>query len=105
MVDEHLLERFVVGDEDVAGGASADKVAYLFRQILGMIASALQGLGHEDDLQASPVRNVLRVFNVAEKDEISQAVHLRICAQDIDGPGYVGVREYMRACGQPHFEQ
>src|SRR4051812_49834486 len=82
MVDEHLLERFVVGDEDVAGGATADKGAYLFRQILGMIASALQGLGHEDDLQASPGRNVLRGFNVAEEDENFQAVHHHLRAED-----------------------
>jgi hypothetical protein len=103
MVDEHLLEGFVVGDEDVAGGASADEMAYLFSQILGMIASALQGLGHEDDLQASLVGNVLRVFNVAEKDEVSQAVHLRICAQDLDGLGYVALRECMSAVGEHLF--
>src|SRR6476469_5784922 len=52
MLDEHLLERFVVGNEDVAGGTSADEVAYLFGQILGMVASALQRLRHKDDLQA-----------------------------------------------------
>ena len=105
MVDEHLLEGFVVGDEDVAGGASADEMAYLFSQILGMIAGALQGLGHEDDLQASLVGSVLRVFNVAEKDEVSQAIHLRICAQDLDGLGYVALRECMSAVGEHLFEQ
>ena len=52
VVDEHLLDGLVVGDEDVADGVSADEVANFFGEILGVIAGAFQRLGHEDDLQA-----------------------------------------------------
>ena len=57
VVDEHLLYGLVVGDGDVADGASADEVANFFGEIFGVIAGAFERLGHEDDLQTGlPVR-------------------------------------------------
>src|SRR3984885_13726456 len=85
VVDEHLLDRFVVGDEDVADGVSADEVANFFGKILSVIARALEGLRHEDDLQASLAGNVLGILDVAKEDEIAQAIHLCVCTEDIDG--------------------
>src|ERR1700734_2441310 len=84
VVDEHLLDGLVVGDEDVADGVSADEVANFFGKILGVIARALEGLRHEDDLQASLARDVLGILDVAKEDEIAEAVHLRISAEDVD---------------------
>ena len=40
IVDEHLLDGFVVGNEYMADGASTDEVTNLFGQIFGVIASA-----------------------------------------------------------------
>jgi hypothetical protein len=85
VVDEHLLDRFVVGHEDVADGVSADEVADFFGEIFGVIAGALQRLGHEDDLQAGLAMNVFRILDVAQEDEIAQAVHLGVGAEDVDG--------------------
>jgi hypothetical protein len=39
----------------VADGASADEVADFFCEVLGVIAGALERLGHEDDLQAGQI--------------------------------------------------
>ena len=47
VVDEHLLHRLVVGPQHVSDSVAAHQVAYLFGQILGMIAGAFQRLGHE----------------------------------------------------------
>src|ERR1700693_5512073 len=83
--DEHLFFWFVVIHEQVANAASADKVANFFRQVLGVVAGAFERLRHEDNLQAGMVRDVLRILDVTQEDDIAQAVHLGIGAKDIDG--------------------
>lgn len=80
IVDEHLLDRLVVCDEDVADGAPTDKVADFLGQVLGMIAGALERLGHEYDLQAGLAVNVLGILDVSEEDKIAESVHLSIGA-------------------------
>jgi hypothetical protein len=104
VVDEHLLDRFVVGDEDVADGVSADEVANFFGKILSVIARALEGLRHEDDLQARLAGNVLGILDVAKEDEIAQAIHLCVCTEDIDGFADFAGRKRAAAIGQHFFE-
>ncbi len=52
---------------------------------LGVVAGAFERLRHEDNLQAGMVRDVLRILDVTQEDDIAQAVHLGIDAKDIDG--------------------
>ena len=85
VVDEHLLDGLVVGHEDVADGVSADEVADFFGEIFGVIAGALEGLGHEDDLQAGLAGDVFGILDVAEEDEVAEAVHFGVGAEDVDG--------------------
>lgn len=104
VVDEHLFDRLVVGDEDVADGASADKVADFFGEILGVVASALERLGHENDLQAGLARHVFGILDVAQEDQIAQAVHLGVGAEDLDGRADVALRECGAAVGEHLFQ-
>src|ERR1017187_2471638 len=67
-VDKHLFFWLVVGHEQVADAASADKVANFFGQVLGMVAGAFERLRHEDNLQAGVVRDILRVLDVSQKN-------------------------------------
>ena len=83
--DEHLFHGFVVRDEDVARGMTANQVTDLFGKILGVVSSALQGLGHEDDLQTCLARDVFRVFDVAQEDQVAQAVEVGVGAENFDG--------------------
>src|SRR5258707_4662389 len=46
--DKHLFLWFIVGHEQVANAASADKVADFFGQVLGVVAGAFERLRHED---------------------------------------------------------
>ena len=96
VVDEHLLDGLVVGDEDVADGASADEVADFFGEVLGVIAGALERLGHEDDLQAGLAVNVFGILDVAQEDEIAQAVDLGVGAEDLDGFADIATRKRNR---------
>src|SRR5437899_6670050 len=72
--DKHLFFWFVVVHEQVANAASADKVANFFCQILGVVAGAFERLRHENNLQAGVVRDILRILDVTQEDDISQAV-------------------------------
>ena len=100
--DKHLFFRFIVGHQQVADAASADKVANFLRQVLGMVAGAFERLRHEDDLQAGVVRHVLRILNVAQEDDIAQPVHLGIGAQYVDRFLDVALRKRLADIGQ-HF--
>jgi len=46
----------------------------------GVVAGTFERLRHEDNLQAGVVRDVLRILDVAQEDDIAQAVHLGIGA-------------------------
>src|SRR5271169_554340 len=105
VVDEHLLNGFVVGAKDVADGAAADEMAAFFGEVLGVVAGALKRLGHEDDLQAGLADEVLRVLDVPEEDEVAQAVHLGVGAEDIDGLGDIAAGKCGCAVGQHLLEQ
>ena len=64
-IQKHLLDWFVVRHHYVADGVAAYEVTNLFRQVLGVIPGALQGLRHEDDLEACLALRAFRIFNVA----------------------------------------
>ena len=64
----------------MANGVSTYEMANLFREILGMVARALQRLGHENDLQAGLALQTFGIFDVSKKNKISQPVHLSIGA-------------------------
>ena len=85
VVDEHLFDGLVVGHKDVADGVSADDVANFFGEILGVIAGALERLGHEDDLQAGLAMNVFRILDVAQENQVAQAIHFGVGAENVDG--------------------
>jgi hypothetical protein len=89
VVDEHLLYGLVVGHEHVADGSSADEVANFFGEILGVIPGALQGLRHEDNLQAGLSVHGFRILDVTQKDEVAQAIHFGIGAEHIDSLTYI----------------
>jgi hypothetical protein len=105
VVDEHLFDWFVVGDEDVADGASADEVADFFGEIFGVIAGALERLGHEDDLQAGLARHVFGILDVAQEDEIAQAVHVGVGAEYLNGLADVALGERGATVSEHLFEQ
>jgi len=68
VVDEHLLDGFVVGDGDVADRAAADEVADFLGEIFGVIAGPFERLGHEDDLQAGLADKIFGILDVAQED-------------------------------------
>src|SRR5277367_377711 len=72
-VEEHLLQRFVVTHHDVADGVSADEVADFFRQVLRVVAGALQRLGHEDHLQAGLALQSFWILDVPQEKQIAHA--------------------------------
>ena len=80
VVDEHLFDRFVVTFEDVTDGVAADEMADFFRKVLDVISGALEGLGHENDLQAGLMGEIFRVLDVAQEDEVAEAVDFGIGA-------------------------
>ena len=102
--DKHLFFWLVVGHEQMADAASADKVANFFRQVLGMVAGPFERLRHEDNLQAGVVRNVLRILDVPQKDDIAQPVHLRIGAEHVNRFLDVALGKGLADIGQ-HFLQ
>src|ERR1017187_7727687 len=102
VVDEHLFDGLVVGEEDVADGVSADEVADFFGKVFGVIAGAFEGLSHEDDLQAGLADEVLGILDVAKEDEVAKAVHLG--AKDVDGFADFAGGKCSAAVGQHLFE-
>ena len=104
VVDEHLFDGLVVGDEDVAYGVSADDVADFLGEIFGVIAGALEGLRHEDDLQAGLTGDVFRILDVPEEDEVAEAVHFGVGAEDVDGFADLTRGERIAAVGEHFFE-
>ena len=104
VVDEHLFDGLVVGDEDMADGVSADEVADFLGEVLGMIAGAFERLGHEDDLQAGLAVNVFGILDVAQEDEVAEAVHFGVGAEDVDGFADFSGGEGGAAVGQHFFE-
>jgi len=105
VVDEHLLNGLVVGDRDVADGASADEVTNFFGEIFGMIPGPLERLGHEDDLEAGLAVRIFGILDVAQEDQVAQAIHLGVGAQDVDGLGDIAVGKCGAAIGQHLFEE
>jgi len=87
VIDEHLFDGLVVGFEDVADGVAADEVADFFGEVLGVVAGALKRLSHEDDLQAGLMGKTLGILDVAEEDEIAEAIDFGVGTEDIDGFG------------------
>jgi len=51
-IQKHLFDRFVIRHQHMANCMSTDEMANLLGQVFGVVAGALQGLSHEDDLQA-----------------------------------------------------
>ena len=67
-IKEHLLDRFVVGHQNVAHGVPTHKMANFLGKILHVVAGALERLGHEDDLEAGMPLKILRILYVAQED-------------------------------------
>ena len=91
--DEHLFYRLVVGDQDMARGMAADQVADFFGEILGVVSGAFKRLGHEDDLEAGLAGNVFRILDVAQEDQVAQAVDVSVGTENIDGLADIAIRE------------
>lgn len=104
VIDEHLFDGLVVGHKDVADGVSADEVANFFGKILGVVSGALQRLRHENDLQAGLAVNVFGILDVAQEDEIAQAIHFSVGAEDVDGLGDFAQGKGRAAVGEHFFE-
>ncbi len=104
VVDKHLFDGLVVGFEDVADGVAADEVANFFGEILGVIAGSFERLSHEDDLEAGLARDVFWILDVAEEDEVTEAIDFGIGAEDIDGFADVAGGESVANVGEHLFE-
>jgi len=104
IVDEHLLNRLVISHENVAHSVSANEMADFFGEILGVVAGALERLGHEDDLQASLTVNVLRILDMAQEDQVAQAVHFSVGAQNVNGFGDLAGGECSTTIGEHFFQ-
>ena len=86
----------------MADGLAADEMADFFGEVFGVVSGAFERLGHEDDLQAGLARNTFRILDVAKEDQVAEAVHFRIGADDFDGAAYVALREPIAGVSQ-HF--
>ena len=104
VVDEHLFYGLVVGHQDVADGVAADYVADFFGQVFRVIAGAFEGLGHEDDLKTGLAGDVFGILDVAEEDQVAQAVDLGVGTEHIDSFADVAARESVAYVGQHFFE-
>ena len=104
VIDEHLFDGLVVGFEDVADGVAADEVADFFGEVLGVVAGALKRLSHEDDLQAGLMGKTLGILDVAEEDEIAEAIDFGVGTEDIDGFGNVAAGESVANVGEHFFK-
>ena len=103
IIDEHLFDWLVVSHEDMADGASADKVADFFSEVLGMIAGALERLRHKDDLQASLADDIFRILDVAQEDKVAEAVHFGVGAENDQGAADVAFGKRCAAVGEHFF--
>jgi hypothetical protein len=104
VVDKHLLHGLVVSDRDVTDGASADEVTDFFGQIFGVIAGALERLRHEDDLQAGLADEIFWILDVTQEQEVPDAVHFGIGAEDVESLADIAAGKCGSAIGQ-HFLQ
>jgi hypothetical protein len=83
---------------------AADYVADFFGQVFRVIAGPFEGLGHEDDLQAGLAGDVFGILDVAEENQVPEAVDLGVGAEHIDGFADVAVGEGIAHVGQHFFE-
>src|SRR5579863_10609345 len=104
VVDEHLFDGLVVGHEDVADGVSADEVADFFGKIFGVIAGALERLGHKDDLQTGLADEIFWILDVSQEKKIAQAVHFSVGAEDVDRLANLALGKSRAAVGEHFFE-
>jgi hypothetical protein len=104
VVDEHLFYGLVVGHEDVADGVAADEVADFFGEVFGVIAGAFEGLGHEDDLQTGLTGNVFGILDVAEENEVAEAIHFGVGAENVDRFADVAGGKGIADIGEHFFE-
>src|SRR5208337_1535816 len=82
LFNEHLLDRLIVGAQDVPDAVSAHQVANLFGKVLGMVSRSFQRLRHKQHMEALLARRALAVLQVAQEDQVAQTIELRIRAQD-----------------------
>ena len=81
-VEEHFLKRLVGGADQVTDAAPGHQVANFLGQVLGMIAGALQRLRHENQVKALMARLFLGIINVADEQQVAEAVHLGVGTKD-----------------------
>jgi hypothetical protein len=105
VVDEHLFDGLVEGDGDMTDGASADEVANFFGEILGVVAGALQRLGHEDNLKTRLQVQILGILDVAQEDKVAEPVHFSVGTQDVDRLANIPTGKRGAAVAQHFFEK
>src|SRR5271157_1050535 len=67
VIDEHLLDRLVVGAQHVAHAVSANQMANLFREVLGVVSGAFQRLRHEQHVKAFLALDPIVIFQVPQE--------------------------------------
>jgi len=65
-------------------GVSADKMTDFFGEVFGVVAGSFNRLSHEDDLKAGVPGCISRVLNVAQEDQVAQAVDFGVGAQNVN---------------------
>jgi len=78
-------------------------VADFLGKVLDTVAGTFERLGHEDDLQTCLASDVLGILNVTHKNQIAEAVHLRVSAQHLDSSFHIAAGERVPHIGK-HFE-
>jgi hypothetical protein len=73
-----VLDRAIMFPQNVPHASSGHQMTNLFREVLGMISRTLQGLRHEYKVEALLARLAFGVIDVANKNQVAQAVNLSI---------------------------
>src|SRR5712691_2253203 len=97
-----MFNGLVVSHQDVANGVSADQVADFLGKVLDMVVGTFERLAHEDDLQTCLPSDVLGILNVTHKNQIAEAVNLRVSAQHLDSSFHIAAGERVPHIGK-HF--
>src|SRR5271157_749897 len=72
--DEHLLDRLVIGTQNLPNAMPAHQMANLFDKVLGVVSGSLQRLRYEEHMGALLTRRAFEIFQVPQEDEIAQPI-------------------------------
>src|SRR5215471_2595683 len=99
-----LLDRFVLRLHQVTDTLPRNQMTYFFGHILGVIAGALQGCGHLQNVEALLALETFRTIRVSHQQKIAEAVHLRISAQHLKRQVHVAFGKCLLRLGQHIFQ-